>query len=346
MVLKKISILFVALLLLALPLLYMHLAAAAPLSSRNVIIADSKPSATTTHQFNFTIPTISPIGSFEFEYCENTPFVGTTCTPPAGLDVSSAVLTAQNGETGFTKHANSTSNRLVIGRIAVAPSAIPVSYTFSDAVNPNTISKTVFVRIASFASDDGTGARTDEGAVAFSTASGVTIQGYVPPYLTFCVGVTVAVDCSSANGSQLNFGVLSSQQVRYLSSEFSGATNDVAGFSTSITGVTMTSGNNIIPALLAAQPSQAGVSQFGMNLRGNSLPIVGQDPQGVGLSSSVALAPYNTPNLFAFTNQVITNSPLPTDFTKFTASYIVNVSSSQKPGIYNTTLTYIATAAF
>ena len=334
----------VASLLIASPLFYAQPAYAATLSSRSVVIGDSTPSANTDHTFGFTIQTIAPLGSIEFEYCDNSPFIGGPCTAPAGLDLSGAVLSSQTGETGFSIDPSSTSNRLVLTRVPVAPSAIPVSYTFTNVVNPSATSLPVYVRVSTFASTDASGARTDEGAVVFSTASNVSVEGYVPPYLTFCVGVTVAVNCSTATGSLLNFGALLPSQTKYLSSEFSGATNDPGGFSTSVTGVTMTSGNNIIPAPATAQASQPGVSQFGMNLRANSSPIVGQEPSGPGTSAS--LPPLNTPNLFAFSNQVITNSSLPTDFRKFTASYIVNVSPSQKAGIYNTTLTYIAVAAF
>jgi len=200
------------------------------------------------------------------------------------------------------------------------------------------------VRISTFASVDGTGQRTDSGAVVFAVTTGVQVSGYVPPYLTFCVGITVAIDCSIASGDQLDFGVFSTKNPSALSSEFSGATNDVAGFSTSVVGTTMTSGNNTIPAISVPGTSQPGTSQFGMNLRANSSPGVGADPTGPG--NAVPASQMTTPNVFYFNNQVITNSPNSTDFSKFTASYIVNISGNQPPGIYSTTLTYIAVAAF
>jgi hypothetical protein len=340
----KITHILVALLIAAAPFFGFLPVHASPLSSRSVTLGSSLPSANTTHRFGFTIPGIAPVGSVEFEYCDNSPFIGEICTAPPGLNLSGAVLSGQTGETGFSIHPSSTSNRLVITRAPVATSALPVTYTFSNAINPNGSNKTVFVRLSTFASTDASGGRLDSGAVVFSTASAVTVQGYVPPYLTFCVGVTVTLDCTSGFGSRLDFGILTPAQTRFLSSEFSGATNDVGGFSTSVTGVTMTSGNNTIPALVSAQSSQPGVGQFGMNLRANSAPIVGQDSQGPG--SSIAQPPLDTPNIFAFNNQIVTISSVPTDFRKFTASYIVNVAPSQKPGIYSTTLTYIAVAAF
>ena len=337
-----IGVIFLIMTTLALPI---NRAKADDLVVRKVTVSDSKASASpVSNVFYFTVNSINPIGSMEFEYCTNSPFVGTSCTAPSGLSVSSAVLSAQTGETGFSIHGSSTVNKLVITRSTTPTIATPVSYTFDNITNPSTPNTSVFVRISTFASVDGTGQRTDSGAVVFAVTTGVQVSGYVPPYLTFCVGITVAIDCSIASGDQLDFGVFSTKNPSALSSEFSGATNDVAGFSTSVVGTTMTSGNNTIPAISVPGTSQPGTSQFGMNLRANSSPGVGADPTGPG--NAVPASQMTTPNVFYFNNQVITNSPNSTDFSKFTASYIVNISGNQPPGIYSTTLTYIAVAAF
>lgn len=334
-----------ALLIVVVPLLLYSSTQAADLSSRSVTVSDTKPSAANvTNVYNFTIPSVTTLGSIEFEYCSNSPFIGQPCTAPAGFSASSVVLSAQSGETGFTVDGSSGVNRIVITRPAVNSIAVPVSYTFTNLVNPAAANQPVYVRISTFASTDASGSTTDSGAVVFSTASGVTVSGYVPPYLIFCAGVTVALDCTSSGGNLLNFGDLKSTQTKALSSEFSGSTNDPGGFSTSISGNTMTSGNNVIPAINPAGASQTGQSQFGMNLRANSNPGVGAEVTGPG--SSVAVPTLANQNQFFYAPQVITSSPFPTEFNKFTSSYIVNVSSSQLPGIYSTTLTYIAVAAF
>lgn len=341
--LRTSSILLASLVLIA-PVLWVNTAHASQLLDRAIVVGSSLPSINTRHDFSFTIATVGTIGSIEFEYCTNSPLVGSPCTVPAGLNVSAAVITSQAGETGFSIDPATTNNRIVITRAPSANSAIPVSYVFSNITNQSTSRETVFVRMSSFASTDGTGPRTDDGTVAYSTADNVTVSGYVPPFLIFCVGVTVAGNCSSANGQSLNFGELKSKQPSFLTSQFAGATNDPGGYSTFVNGLTMTSGTNIIPALSTPQPSQIGVSQFGMNLNVNTNPSVGNSPSGIG--SSVVDIDFSQPNLFVFKNQVITTSTTSTDFNLFTASYIVNVSPNQPAGIYNTTLTYIATAAF
>jgi hypothetical protein len=326
------------------PLAWTQQTSAAPMTARSVTVGSSVPDAVTTHSFKFTLTSVSPVGSIEFEYCDNTPFVGTVCTAPAGFSASAATLQSEAGETGFSIDPSSTVNRIVLSRIAVPTAAIPVQYVFQDVVNHSTQNSTVYVRIATFATTDGTGPRTDTGAVAYATVSNISVAGFVPPYLTFCVGVTVALNCSSSTGVLLNFGQLVTNQPRFVSSQFSVATNDPGGYATFIAGPTMISGNNVIPALDPPHASQTGTSQFGMNLRANSSPAVGTDPIGVG--TGVIAAGYNTPNQFFFRNQLLTSSPVSSDFNRFTASYIVNVSGAQQPGIYSTTLTYIATAAF
>lgn len=317
---------------------------AAQLNNRSITVGSSAPSAVTTHKFDFIIPSVSSLGSIEFEYCSNSPFVGAVCTAPGGFSASTVLLTAQTGETGFTIDPVSTANRIVVSRTAALSSAIPVSYTFSNITNQNMADQTVYVRISTFASMDGTGSRTDDGSVVYSTARGVSVTAFVPPYLTFCVGVVVALNCSSASGSQLSFGEFSTRQTKFLTSQFSVATNDANGYGTSINGTTMTSGNNIIPALNSPQNSSAGVGQFGMNLKANSNPAVGANPAGIG--SAIISPNYNVTNQFYFGNEVVVSSPTSTEFNLMTTSYIVNINESQKPGVYSTTLTYIATAAF
>lgn len=327
-----------------LPLLLTRTIIANSLPSRSVVIGSSAPSAVTSHRYNFTFETATSVGSIEFEYCTNSPFIGTYCNPPLGLIVNTASISAQSGETGFSIDPSTTANRLVISRPPAMTSPVPASYTFNNVTNHSAPFNTVYVRVATFATSDGTGARTDSGAVAFATASGISVSGFVPPYLTFCVGVVVALNCSNATGTSLNFGELSKTQPRFLTSQFSVATNDPGGYATTLAGTTMTSGNNIIPGLPSPQGSQSGVSQFGMNLRANSNPAVGANPTGVGTG---AISPnYGVPNQFFFNNQVIASSTISSDFNLFTASYIVNVSEAQSPGVYSTTLTYIASAAF
>lgn len=316
---------------------------ASEVKNRSLVIGTSTSGATTSYILKFDIQTVAVLGSIELDFCSNSPLLTQPCTAPNGFNASGVVLSNQLGEIGFSVDPSSTVNQTLLTRPPSLSSATTVSYTLSNVINPIDIG-TVFARVRTFSTSDGSGLYTDFGGLAFSINRNFNVLAYVPPYLTFCVGVTVAGDCSSANGVFVGFGELSKASPKFVTSQFAGATNDPGGYSTFITGLTMTSGTNTIPGLGVPTPSIPGVSQFGMNLRANSNPGVGSDPSGLG--SSVISPNFGAPNIFSFNNQIVTNSATSTDFNLFTVSYIVNISSNQSPGVYNTTLTYIATAAF
>ncbi len=318
---------------------------AAEVKSRYISLETSVPSAVSNHRFGFNLATAGTLGSIELEYCDNNPLVGEPCSPPAGLSLIGANLSAQNGETGFSIHASSTANKVILTRVPIAASPQPVMYQLNDVTNPSTANQTNFVRISTFASDDATGPRIDTGGVAFSTSGGLSVNTYVPPFLIFCVAINVAPNCSNSSGSSINLGDLSRTSARVATSQFAAATNDFTGYSASILGTTMTSGNNIIPALATPTPSNPGTSQFGMNLRANTNPTVGQNPLGAG--TGTVMPNYNSPNQFSFQNgSQLVSSNLSTNYNTFTVSYMVNINASQPPGIYSTTFTYVATASF
>lgn len=329
------------------PVLHAKVVYADVLISRSARLGSSSPSANTFHEFTFTIPSSGTIGSIEFEYCSNSPFIDDPCTAPAGLDISSTTLANQTGLTGFSIHGSTTANKLVLTRPPAPNLAFQAAlYRFNNAIN-NSDNNSIYVRISTYVTDDASGAFTDGGSVVYSTTSGVAVEGFVPPYLTFCTGLEVAIDCSNTSGSFISLGELSKQSANFGTSQYSGATNDPGGFSTTLTGTTMTSGTRLISPLSNPSPSRPGVSQFGVNLRSNSSPNVGKNKSGTGINSSVVTSEYNTPNRFKFEpNQIISLSTLPTDFTRFTVSYVINVSPDQPAGIYSATLTYIAVASF
>jgi hypothetical protein len=123
------------------------------------------------------------------------------------------------------------------------------------------------------------------------------------------------------------------------------ATNAPYGLNITSIGNSFTSGNNVIPALASPSSSSIGSSQFGLNLRDNSSPDIGEEPAGIGAAS--VNPQYNAPNLYKFVNgEAVASSTGTSDFKKFTVSYIVNVSQDQKPGIYSTTLLYNCLANF
>lgn len=319
---------------------------AAPLDNRSVTLSDNLVSVTTNHLFQFDIATAGNVGSLEFEYCTNDPFPGTFCFAPTGLDVSSVTIDGQTGETGFSVHGNTTANRIVLTRAVSAAVPGTVSYDLGNLVNPDT-SGSYYIRIATFATTDGTGARTDDGGLAFAILdSGLDVEAYVPPILIFCLGGSIsAMNCASATTPVVDFGTLTKNQTRTGTTEMVAGTNGVGGYAISVVGTTMTSGNHVIPALSAQGSASAGNARFGLNLVNNSNPNVGSSPIGAG--TGVVTNDYDDVNLFKFSSgDVVATSPLSTHLNKFTTSYIVDVDPDQHVGVYTTTMTYICLATF
>lgn len=314
------------------------------LTNRSITMGSVSASAVTNHDFQFDITTSWSLGSIAFQYCE-APLITDPCIAPSGLNVSSATLDSQTGQTGFSMHSNTSSNRLVITRVPVLSSPGTVSYDFGNITNPDTPNHTTYVRITTYTNSDATGGYQDEGVAAFSVTPALGVNVFVPPYLTFCVGITVDIQCENANGANINLGTLSSTRTSFATTQFAGATNDSTGYSVSVLGTTMMSGNNEITALSSPGVSIAGIRQFGINLRDNSSPDTGANTEGIG--SLTPSASYGQANLFTYNNgDVISSTSSATEYNRMTVTYIVNIEPKQPAGTYATTLTYVALASF
>jgi hypothetical protein len=317
--------------------------AARPLS-RSLRLGDSRPGVATTHEFAFTYPTETTVGSIVFEYCDS-PLVQLPCNAPVGLDVSNVTLSQQSGVTGYTVHNSSTGNKLVLSRTPDLVGSTPSSYTFDGAVNPSGVPKPLYARIFTHASADASDPYIDFGAVVNHTVDSIHISSEVPPILIFCVGEQIAANCESAEGNLVDVGTLRSTSTATGTSQMVAGTNAEFGLSITVQGATMTSGNFIIPALSAPTESAPGNAQFGINLRNNNEPDIGADPSGAG--AITPLTAYDQPDRYIFRDgDTLATTANASDFRKLTVSYIINVPPTQNPGIYTTTLTYICAATF
>lgn len=345
-VLQNRHLLELAVFLLALPFYYAAPAVQADwLTTRSLLLSTALPSNSVSYQLSFTINNPSSIGSLKVELCDNSPLQEDPCNPPGGLDASSATLSAQSGLNDFHLLAT-TANMLVLSRPAsgINPPQ-PVSLTFSGIINPS-VAGSYYAKVSTYASADASGSPVDFSGLAFAIISPVQITAKVPPYITFCSAVIISsTNCSQTDGDYLNFGDVSPARASAATSQLNAATNAGNGYVIQVNGTTMTSGNNTINPLTTADTSQPGSSQFGLNLRANSQPAVGADPTGPG--SGQPLAPYNTANLFRFqANDSIVLDPHADDFSKYTVSYLINVSPAQPIGTYASTLTYVCTPNF
>jgi hypothetical protein len=299
----------------------------------------------TFYQVAFTYPTVASVGSVKLMFCDS-PLPSLPCVVPSGLDITQATLAAQSGETGFSI-SQQTNDTLVLSRTPAVTGNTVSSYRFDNIQNPSSATDHVYVRISDYASTDATGAEIDYGSVVAQLTMPVEVYTQVPPILIFCVAGTIQDnDCQDTTGNFADYGELSSSQARTSTSELLARTNAQYGYSISVTGRTMTAGIHEIPALTTPTESAQGLGQFGFNLVANSQPSVGANPAGPG-TNAVVSSDYAQANKYLFRDgDILVSSSGVTPTRKFTASYIVNVSAAQNPGIYTTTLSYLCLAGF
>ncbi|HVW23227.1 MAG TPA: hypothetical protein VHB51_01960 [Candidatus Saccharimonadales bacterium] len=315
------------------------------LGNRALQVADNQASAVTNYQVSFNLITPGTLGSVEVQFCSNDPLLTSPCTLPTGLDLSQAVISQQSGPGDFSIDPSSTATDVLLTRTpsAVAPQAVSVE--FNNVTNPDTPGA-YYVRLRTFAAADGTGPEVDYGGIAFYISNQLSISAEVPPYLTFCTGLTITgLNCANAQGNFIDFGELGASRTGKGTSQMLVATNAAGGYNVTVTGATLSSGTNSIANLAANDVSRPGTPQFGFNLRSNTTPPQGADPTGPGVGQPTPN--YNQPNSYRFADGdvIITNS-VPDTVRLYTASYIANIPPTQAAGIYVSTLTYICLADF
>jgi len=318
---------------------------AADLTPRSLKLSDATAAmANVQYELKFTTPGISTIGSIRLQICSNTSLVDDGCTPPIGFDDSAAVISGQINSSPFVISGSSTANELILTRPpTVEPSGI-LLFTFTGITNPSSTGS-YYARIFTYASSDGTGPSTNANGLAFTINRGLGIDTEVPPYIKFCLGESITnFDCTTATEPFSDLGDLSPNITSAAQSQMVIATNAEGGYSMWVSGATMMSGGNVINAMNGGTVAK-GTSQFGLNLRANNTPQIGQEPTGPG--SGGVTVNYSQQNHFRFlTGDILATATQPDDNRKYTVSYIVNIPPGTPGGVYSTTLTYVCLANF
>ncbi len=315
------------------------------LPNRQVRLVSSTAGEATTYKFHFNLTSEYTLGSIKLEFCANSALIDDTCQVPNGFNISSASLSSQSGETGFNIMAGTPANIIILGRTPSLISPGTLSYTFDNVVNPS-VNGSYFVRVTTYASSDASDTIINGGGLAFAINGSIAITSTVPPYLLFCVGVTIQnEDCSTTSGGYVNFGELSPAQPKVGQTQLVIGTNAGSGYTLQVDGTTMASGINVIPALPTPDVSRPGTSQFGINLVENGDQSIGSNPVGPG--AGVPTANYAQPNRYTFqSGDILVHTNNVENYRKFTTSYLINVSKNQAAGIYVGTMTYVCTASF
>lgn len=319
-----------------------QLAWAAGLAPRNVQVSSSGAGATASYTVNVTTATASAVGSVKFQICNS---ATGACNVPAGVDTTSATLTAQSGAVGFAINTTANGQPYITRGSAGVGAGTALSYTLDGIVNPQTANASYFMRITTYSGSDGITGPVDTGTVALSTVQPIQLTGVTPEILVFCVGITIGANCTTVSGSSIDFGDFSPTATRSGTSVMQAQTNAGNGYVISVNGTTMASGVNTIPPLSGGGVSAVGTSQFGLNLRANAIPAVGADPTGIGIGSYAG--GYGIVDTYRYNSgEIVASAASPTNANTYTSSYIVNIGGAQAAGVYTATMTYICTASF
>lgn len=322
-------------------------ASAAQITNRSLKLSDATAGYHgAIYHLGFTVGTAGFVGSIEFQFCQNSALLEDPCVAPYGFDALNANVTGQTGTAGFFKSSSSSVNDFIVNQSPplFINAGTAITFTLDNVINP-TNADSYYVRVLTYSNTTATGTPVDYGAMAFPITPGFSVNSEVPPYLTFCGGISITdFDCSTANESVIDFGQFSSAATSDGQSQLVAATNAGSGYAIYANGTTMTSGNNILPAM-QNEASKVGASQFGINLRANTVPKIGQDIEGPG--TGTVTTNYNQPNKFRFNaGETVATATQAQDYRKYTVSYVINVSKDQAPGVYSTTLTYVCLANF
>ena len=157
------------------------------------------------------------------------------------------------------------------------------------------------------------------------------------PALTFAV-----------NNTNVDFGAFSAGTTAVATSTFEVINYTSYGYIVQILGTEPQNGSHSIDAMTAAEPSQVGIEQFGINLVANTSPVsLGANPDHGQFGFGSATANYGTPNNYRYVSgETIASAPESSGKTIYTISYIVNVSSLTPGGKYVGRQTVVCTGTY
>lgn len=200
----------------ALPVFTQTAFAVGQVSTRSMQLSTSTPSAASV-SYKLTFTPVTTAQELIVDFCGDTPLVGSTCafaatTVPTVTGVTSSVGTATTVGSGSPVHTIKVTGLTMTG-------GTPFTITFSGLTNPSNATS-FFARVLTYGTGNATGyvpANTtggattigtvvDDGGIALSTASQITISASVMETLTFCVSNATITTCASTGAPSLTIG--------------------------------------------------------------------------------------------------------------------------------------------
>lgn len=254
----------------ATPLLLSGKANAATITERKITMSSSKRGQTNaTYTVSFKPATTGNVDGVVVEFCANNPLIGTACTAPNVGNTLEGFTAATAAAAGWTLNGASDSNTVILTRTAAAmTSGVAETVTLTGITNPNPTTPapaSFYARILTYNTgaasytDTAPGTHVDEGGIALSTASQLTVNAQVQEELEFCVGTVdnTVVDAATA----VTFGANTCAGAAYTGTSPTVNLGVVSTSGVTISPVsTTTSGNNSNGAVLIRTNGANGAS--------------------------------------------------------------------------------------
>lgn len=183
------------------------------------------------------------------------------------------------------------------------------------------------------------------GTAAVGDSSSAGFRQQAGPITTNEPSLTVAVNTPS-----VNLGALSASATKTGTATFSVLNYTSYGYIVQTIGNPPNNGGHTLTGMSSAAPSQAGSEQFGINLKNNSSPDIGAEPQQLpdgSFSSGAAAAGYNVANSFKYVpGDTIAAASQSSGRTDYTISFIANMSINTPGGSYSGNQTLVVTGTY
>jgi hypothetical protein len=303
------------------------------------------------------------------------------CVKPTDADMSSVTLASTGGELGASGWSLAVldDHSVLITNPAGANTTAGVSETIGLAafVNPSAYSSFYF-RITTYRTTAAAPVdKVDCGIVAASTAKSITTTADVAEMLIFRVANEVNSDClgqtdvadpddTTEDLVSLSPSPISLTTASTSTAQFCIVTNSIGGYviayhDEAMGGITkgFWNGGHEFGTLPSSTngggtytnfTSTPGTEQFGFNLRANTVPVFGADPDMAGLVTDLINPQYSVANQYSYDDSgsaiALASKSSPTSSARYTLGYLANISSLTPGGTYRAHQVFVATATF
>lgn len=346
------------------------------LTHRSATLGSSEMAASTSVKFQWGADLSGVVRGIRLQVCTS-PTYSQPCVKPSGTSFTTSSLDAVQGALSSGWNYSTTFTEAILTKSAgnSVSRGATCAVIIKQFTNPSSIG-TFYFRVTTYTSTNLTvGAELDFGAVAVSTAR-IISNGASATYnntLVFRLANQVDADCGGQTDvvdpadSSSDFVTLAPNPASLAASsvgtaQFCVATNAQGGFAVvyrdaalggpgkGFNNGTHEFDNDGVGGTVNQFVSTPGIEQFGFNLRANTDPLVGANPDQSAALSDLANVNYSTLNRFSYDDSgnptSLVTKASQTLAARYTLSFVANIADKTPGGTYLAYQIFICTATF